>query len=240
VPQRLLLINALRMRPDRVVVGEVRGGEAIDMLQAMNTGHDGSITTLHANTPRDALGRLETMISMANLNLPEKAMRQQIASAIDVVIQASRLSDGKRKVMAISEIVGHGGRHDHHAGHLRLRPPGHRGGRGGDRPFRATGIRPKFADRLQGVRDPAFRLAVHRAPSAGGAGMVAAEGWLLALLVFVAVALAPWRWRWWWSGGPRAAAAGSRSSWSGWRPRGSRASRPAPVLFPRRRRRSRR
>jgi len=94
------------MRPDRIVVGEVRGEEALDMLQAMNTGHDGSLTTIHANTPRDALSRMETMISMANLNLPEKAMRQQISSAVDVVIQASRLSDGTRKIMSISEVVG--------------------------------------------------------------------------------------------------------------------------------------
>ena len=106
VPQRLLLINALRMRPDRIIMGECRGGEAVDMLQAMNTGHDGSLTTLHANTPRDALSRLETMISMASLDLPEKAMRQQIASAINVVIQVSRLSDGTRKMIQISEIVG--------------------------------------------------------------------------------------------------------------------------------------
>src|SRR6266511_663971 len=106
VPQRLLLVNALRMRPDRIIMGECRGAEAIDMLQAMNTGHDGSITTLHANTPRDALSRLETMISMANLDLPERAMRQQIASAINVVIQVSRMSDGTRKLMQLSEIVG--------------------------------------------------------------------------------------------------------------------------------------
>jgi pilus assembly protein CpaF len=94
------------MRPDRIVLGEVRGAEAIDMLQAMNTGHDGSLTTLHANTPRDALGRLETMVSMANLNLPETAARRQIASAIQVVVQLSRLSDGTRRVMSIAEIVG--------------------------------------------------------------------------------------------------------------------------------------
>ena len=106
VPQRLLLINALRMRPDRIIMGECRGSEAIDMLQAMNTGHDGSLTTLHANTPRDALSRLETMISMANLELPERAMRQQIASAINLVVQVSRLSDGSRKLMQVSEIVG--------------------------------------------------------------------------------------------------------------------------------------
>jgi pilus assembly protein CpaF len=106
VTQRLLLINSLRMRPDRIIIGEVRGPEAVDMLQAMNTGHDGSLTTLHANGPRDALSRLETMISMAGLELPEKAMRQQIASAIHVVIQVSRLSDGSRKILQVSEIVG--------------------------------------------------------------------------------------------------------------------------------------
>ena len=149
VPQRLLLINALRMRPDRIIMGECRGAEAIDMLQAMNTGHDGSLTTLHANTPRDALSRLETMISMANLELPERAMRQQIASAINVVIQVSRLSDGSRKLMQVSEIVGMEGEvitmqdifvyeregigaHDKVLGR-----------------FRATGIRPRFSDRLK-------------------------------------------------------------------------------------------
>src|SRR5438477_3797162 len=106
VRQRQLVINSLRMRPDRIVVGEVRGEEAFDMLQAMNTGHDGSLTTVHANSPRDALSRMETMSLMANLNLPEKAIRSQIASAIDVVIQASRLSDGTRKIMSVSEVVG--------------------------------------------------------------------------------------------------------------------------------------
>src|SRR5690349_20317674 len=106
VPQRMLLINALRMRPDRIVMGECRGAEAVDMLQAMNTGHDGSLTTLHSNSPRDALSRLETMISMANLNLPDRAMRQQIASAVNVIIQISRLTDGTRKLMQVSEIVG--------------------------------------------------------------------------------------------------------------------------------------
>jgi len=106
VTQRMLLVNALRMRPDRIIMGEVRGAEAVDMLQAMNTGHDGSLTTLHANTPRDALARLETMISMAGLNLPEKGMRQQIASAINVVVQVGRLTDGGRKIMSVSEISG--------------------------------------------------------------------------------------------------------------------------------------
>src|SRR5271165_1080329 len=106
VRQRELVINALRMRPDRIVVGEVRGEEALDMLQAMNTGHDGSLTTIHANTPRDALSRLETMVAMAGLNLPDKAIRRQIASAIDVILQVSRMSDGTRKVIYLSEITG--------------------------------------------------------------------------------------------------------------------------------------
>jgi pilus assembly protein CpaF len=149
VPQRLLLVNALRMRPDRIIMGECRGAEAIDMLQAMNTGHDGSITTLHANTPRDALSRLETMISMANLDLPERAMRQQIASAINVVIQVSRMSDGTRKIMQLSEIVGMEGDiitmqdifvYEREGIGPDDKVVGH---------FRATGIRPRFAERLK-------------------------------------------------------------------------------------------
>jgi len=149
VPQRLLLINALRMRPDRIIMGECRGSEAIDMLQAMNTGHDGSLTTLHANTPRDALSRLETMISMANLDLPERAMRQQIASAINLVIQVSRLSDGSRKLMQVSEIVGMEGEiitmqdifvYEREGMGANDKVLGH---------FRATGIRPRFSDRLK-------------------------------------------------------------------------------------------
>jgi pilus assembly protein CpaF len=100
------VINSLRMRPDRIIVGEVRGEEAFDMLQAMNTGHEGSLTTVHANSPRDALARLESMFSMANLNIPERAIRQQIASAIHVVVQIARLTDGSRKVISISEITG--------------------------------------------------------------------------------------------------------------------------------------
>jgi pilus assembly protein CpaF len=106
VRQRQLVINSLRMRPDRIVLGEVRGEEAVDMLQAMNTGHDGSLTTIHANSARDALSRLETMGAMSGLNLPEKAIRQQSASAINVIVQVSRLSDGTRKVLGISEITG--------------------------------------------------------------------------------------------------------------------------------------
>jgi pilus assembly protein CpaF len=149
VTQRLLLVNSLRMRPDRIIMGEVRAAEAVDMLQAMNTGHDGSLTTLHANTPRDALSRLGTMISMAGLDLPEKATRQQIASAINLVIQVSRLSDGTRKVMQISEIVGMEG------DVITMQDifTYERSGIGDDDKvlgqFRATGIRPRCADRLK-------------------------------------------------------------------------------------------
>jgi pilus assembly protein CpaF len=106
IRQRQLLINCLRMRPDRIIMGEVRGEEAFDMLQAMNTGHEGSMTTIHANTPRDAIARLESMVAMSNMNLAEKSVRQQIASAITIVVQAARMSDGTRKVTSISEITG--------------------------------------------------------------------------------------------------------------------------------------
>ncbi len=157
IRQRQLVINALRMRPDRIVVGEVRGEEALDMLQAMNTGHDGSLTTIHANTPRDAIARLETMIAMANLNLPDKAMRQQISSAVDVVVQASRLSDGTRKIMSISEVVGMEGdvvtmQDVFVFERVGIGEKGKVLGR-----FRPTGIRPKFAERLKyaGIHLPA-------------------------------------------------------------------------------------
>jgi pilus assembly protein CpaF len=149
VPQRMLLINALRMRPDRIIMGEVRGSEAIDMLQAMNTGHDGSLTTLHANTPRDSLARLETMISMAGLNLPEKGMRQQIASAINVVVQVARMTDGTRKIVSISEITGMEGDVITMQDIFVFEREGI-GGQGqvlGQ--FRATGIRPRFTERLK-------------------------------------------------------------------------------------------
>src|ERR1700736_2566120 len=106
VRQRQLVINSLRMRPDRIVVGEVRGEEAFDMLQAMNTGHEGSLTTVHANSPRDALARIENMVSMANLNIPERAIRHQIANAVHAVVQVARLSDGSRKVLTVSEVIG--------------------------------------------------------------------------------------------------------------------------------------
>ena len=148
VRQRQLVINSLRMRPDRIVVGEVRGEEAFDMLQAMNTGHEGSLTTVHANTPRDALARIENMCSMANLNIPERAMRHQIAAAIHAVVQVTRLSDGTRKVITIAEVTGMEGevicmqdifvferQGIDETGKVRGK-------------FRAVGIRPKFADRL--------------------------------------------------------------------------------------------
>ena len=106
VPIRELVRNALRMRPDRIIVGECRGGEALDMLQAMNTGHDGSLTSVHANTPRDALARIETMVMMAGFDLPVRAIREQICSAVDVIIQTARLRDGSRKVMSVTEVVG--------------------------------------------------------------------------------------------------------------------------------------
>jgi pilus assembly protein CpaF len=106
IRQRQLLINCLRMRPDRIIIGEVRGEEAFDMLQAMNTGHEGSMTTIHANTARDALSRLESMVAMSNMNLPERTVRHQIASAVTLVVQVSRMSDGTRKVISVSEITG--------------------------------------------------------------------------------------------------------------------------------------
>jgi pilus assembly protein CpaF len=148
VAQRQLVINCLRMRPDRIIVGEVRGEEALDMLQAMNTGHDGSLTTIHANTPRDALGRLETMVAMANLNIPESAIRRQIASAIDVVVQVSRHSDGTRKVISIAELTGMEGSVVTMQDIFVFRKRGIRENGEVLGEFLATGVRPKFAERL--------------------------------------------------------------------------------------------
>jgi pilus assembly protein CpaF len=158
VSQRDLVRNALRMRPDRIVIGECRGGEAIDMLQAMNTGHDGSLTTIHANTPRDALARLETMIQMTGMRLSDRAMRQQIASAVHLVIQVARLTDGTRRIVSISEITGMEG--DTTAmqeifafERMGVDEAGKVLGR-----FRTTGIRPRFAERLKqyGMQLPMF------------------------------------------------------------------------------------
>ncbi|MGH9728293.1 MAG: CpaF family protein [Candidatus Acidiferrales bacterium] len=148
IQQRQLVINCLRMRPDRIIVGEVRGEEALDMLQAMNTGHDGSLTTIHANTPRDAIGRLETMVAMASLNIPENAIRRQIASALDLVVQVSRMSDGTRKVVSIAELTGMEGNVVTMQDIFVFRKRGIRetGEVIGD--FVATGIRPKCTERL--------------------------------------------------------------------------------------------
>jgi pilus assembly protein CpaF len=157
VHQRELVINTLRMRPDRIIVGEVRGEEALDMLQAMNTGHDGSLTTIHANSPRDALSRLETMVAMTSLNIPDSAIRRQIASAIDVVVQVSRLSDGKRKVINVSEINGMEGDVVTMQDIFIFKKRGVRdnGEVLGD--FMPTGVRPRFAERLtvSGIHLPA-------------------------------------------------------------------------------------
>ena len=158
VTQRDLVRNALRMRPDRIVIGEVRGGEAIDMLQAMNTGHDGSLTTIHANTTRDSLSRLETMIQMTGMRLSDRAMRQQIASAVNLVIQVARLTDGTRRITSISEITGMEGemitmQELFLFERTGIDATGKVIGR-----FRTTGIRPRFAERLKqyGMQLPAF------------------------------------------------------------------------------------
>ena len=149
VVARDLVKNALRMRPDRIIVGEVRGGEALDMLQAMNTGHEGSLTTVHANSPRDAIARLETMILMAGTNLPNRAMREQITSALDVIIQAQRLSDGTRRVVSVTEVTGMEGevvttQEVYRFKRRGVTPEGRIIGQ-----FEATGVRPMFTDRLR-------------------------------------------------------------------------------------------
>jgi pilus assembly protein CpaF len=156
VPQRALVRNSLRMRPDRIIVGEVRGAETLDMLQAMNTGHEGSMATVHANTPRDALTRLENMLGMAGLQLPQKAMRQQIASALTAIVQIGRLSDGKRKVVSLSEITGLEGdvislQEIFVFKQTGIDPAGNVTGS-----FHATGVRPRFLERLTsfGVKLP--------------------------------------------------------------------------------------
>jgi len=164
VAQRQLVINSLRMRPDRIIVGEVRGEEALDMLQAMNTGHDGSLTTIHANAPRDALSRLETMVAMSNLNLPDSAIRRQIASAIDLVIQVSRMSDGTRKVVGIAEITGMEGEIVTMQDIFLFRKRGIRENGEVIGEFMPTGIRPKFSERLivAGVQLPMAMFEVQK------------------------------------------------------------------------------
>jgi len=164
---RDLVKNALRMRPDRIVVGECRGGETLDMLQAMNTGHDGSLTTLHANSPRDALSRMETMVLMAGMDLPLKVVRQQISSAIDLIIQQTRLKDGARKVTAITEVAGMEGETVVLTDVFKFEQTGT--GEGGKvlGELRATGIRPIFGPRLEAA---GFKLSADIFMSPGGFG----------------------------------------------------------------------
>jgi len=149
ITQRDLVRNALRMRPDRIVVGEVRGDEVLDMLQAMNTGHDGSLTTLHSNGPRDALHRMENLVLMAGHTLPDKAIREQIASALDVVVHVSRVTDGTRKVLSIQEIVGMEGsvvtmQEIFRFVRTGIGPDGKVQGR-----YESTGVVPHFAERVE-------------------------------------------------------------------------------------------
>jgi len=165
VTARDLVINALRMRPDRIIVGEVRGPEALDMLQAMNTGHDGSLTTVHANSPRDALSRVETMVAMSNLGIPQRAAREQIASAIDVVIQVSRLSDGRRRLLSLQEVTGMEGdvvTMQEIFSFVRRGIDGNGNVLGS---IEATGLRPSFAEkvRLAGIELPANIFEPRRA-----------------------------------------------------------------------------
>ena len=165
ITQRALVRNALRMRPDRILLGEVRGGEALDMLNAMNTGHEGSLTTVHANTPRDALTRMENMVNMAGLNLPPKTIRQQIASAITVIIQVARLTDGRRKVISIQEITGMEGDVINMQEIFTFQRTGIAQDGAVKGHFRATGVYPKFAERLRvfgvGLPDETFDPARH-------------------------------------------------------------------------------
>ena len=165
ITQRALVRNALRMRPDRILLGEVRGGEALDMLNAMNTGHEGSLTTVHANTPRDALTRMENMVNMAGLNLPPKTIRQQIASAITVIIQVARLTDGRRKVISIQEITGMEGDVINMQEIFTFQRTGVAQDGSVKGHFRATGVYPKFAERLRvfgvGLPDETFDPARH-------------------------------------------------------------------------------
>jgi pilus assembly protein CpaF len=165
---RDLVRNSLRMRPDRIVVGECRGGEALDMLQAMNTGHDGSLTTLHANTPRDALSRLETMVLMSGMDLPLKVVRQQISSAVDLIIQQTRLKDGSRKVTAITEVVGMEGDTVVLTDIFKFEQTGigQNGKINGE--LKPTGIRPIFGPRLEAA---GFKLGAEIFMPVGGLGL---------------------------------------------------------------------
>jgi len=157
---RDLVVNSLRMRPDRIIVGECRSGEALDMLQAMNTGHEGSMTTLHANNTREALARLETMVLMAGMELPHRAVREQIAAAIDMIVQLERLRDGSRRVVAVTEVQGMEGDVITTADIFKFEQTGFENGRVIGR-LRPTGIRPKFIDRIE-------QAGIHLPPSIFG------------------------------------------------------------------------
>jgi pilus assembly protein CpaF len=162
---RDLVRNSLRMRPDRIVVGECRGGEALDMLQAMNTGHDGSLTTLHANTPRDALSRLETMVLMSGMDLPLKVVRQQISSAVDLIVQQTRLKDGQRKVTAITEVVGMEGDTVVMTDIFKFEQTGVGPGGKIQGELKPTGIRPIFGPKLEAA---GFKLGAEIFMPSGG------------------------------------------------------------------------
>ncbi|WP_295478683.1 CpaF family protein, partial [Thermoflexus sp.] len=163
ITMRDLVINALRMRPDRIIVGECRGGEAFDMLQAMNTGHEGSMTTIHANSPRDALARLENMVLMAGTDLPHRAIREQIAMAIDLIVQTARMRDGSRRIISLTEIQGLEGEVITTTELFRFEQYGMEGGKIVGR-LVPTGIRPRFMDRLEaaGIRLPPAIFSVGR------------------------------------------------------------------------------
>jgi pilus assembly protein CpaF len=165
---RDLVINSLRMRPDRIIVGECRGGEALDMLQAMNTGHDGSLTTLHANNTRESLSRLETLVLMAGMELPHRAIREQIASALDVIVQLKRFRDGSRKVVTVTEIQGMEGDVVTTADIYKYEQTGYEQDRVVGR-LKPTGIRPKFMKRIENT-------GIHLPPSIFGAGSRLRQG----------------------------------------------------------------
>ncbi len=167
---RDLVVNALRMRPDRIVVGECRGGEALDMLQAMNTGHDGSLTTIHANSPRDSLNRLETLVLMAGAELPSRAIREQISSAINVIVQQSRLRDGARKIVAISEVLGLHGDQVKVQDIFVFKQTGVSEEGKVQGYFTATGIMPKYFDHLQSSGEGVSKDLFTRGPESAGQG----------------------------------------------------------------------
>jgi pilus assembly protein CpaF len=157
-----LVVNCLRMRPERIVVGECRSGEALDMLQAMNTGHDGSLTTLHANSPRDSISRLEVMCLMAGVDLPTRAIREQIAAAVDVIVSQMRLRDGTRKIINITEVQGMEGEMITMSDIFEFEQTGFEGGKIVGR-VRPTGIRPKFIERIEDA-------GIHLPPTIFGVG----------------------------------------------------------------------